>query len=74
MPMGGKYKDNKKAGSMPKKRMVKSKGMPLTSRLKRFQGVLKEGQTLKNIDGVTYVFDKDPAIMKARGGTFKGTF
>lgn len=75
MPMGGKYKHDKKAGPMPnKKRVGKSKGMPLTSGLKRFQGVLKEGQALKNIDGVTYVFDKDPAIMKARGGTFKGTF
>ncbi len=76
MPMGGKYEGRKpKAGSMPKKKgMGKSSGKSLTSGLKRFQGVLKEGQTLKNIDGVTYVFDKNSALMKKRGGTFKGTF
>ena len=75
MPMGGKYDRNKKAGPTPRKKSAgRSGGRSLTSGLKRFQGMLKEGQALKNIDGVTYVFDKEPTLMKKRGGTFKGTF
>ena len=78
MPMGGnmrpqtKSRIHAKAGSAQEKKMEKSSGKSLTSGLKRFQGVLKEGQTLKNIDGVTYVFDKDSLLKNA--AAFKGTF
>ena len=64
MPKGGRIERKRKDGGVSKVKKTGAKTEKAPPKLQRFQGTLKEGQTLKNIDGVTYVFSNGGEVDK----------
>ena len=77
MPKGGRIERKRKDGGVSKVKKTGAKTEKTPPKLQRFQGTLKEGQTLKNIDGVTYVFSNGTEFRNGGVvdlGDFKGSF